>query len=75
MRLNRTKMIFSCGSFFPLERFYSLLSMLLLGNANMVMALAGNKADLLDARKVAPEVSTVIICLEFYMISSRNGCL
>ena len=26
------------------------------GNPNMVMALAGNKADLLDARKVSPEV-------------------
>lgn len=26
------------------------------GNPNMVMALAGNKADLLDARKVAAEV-------------------
>ncbi|KAG2242294.1 hypothetical protein Bca52824_095863, partial [Brassica carinata] len=25
------------------------------GNPNMVMALAGNKADLLDARKVSPE--------------------
>ncbi|XP_047258789.1 ras-related protein RABF2a isoform X1 [Capsicum annuum] len=27
------------------------------GNSNMVMALTGNKADLLDARKVAAEVS------------------
>ncbi|KAM7524667.1 hypothetical protein LguiA_014569 [Lonicera macranthoides] len=30
------------------------------GNTNMVMALAGNKADLLDARKVAVEVSSFI---------------
>lgn len=27
------------------------------GNPNMVMALAGNKSDLLDGRKVAAEVS------------------
>ena len=27
------------------------------GNPNMVMALAGNKADLLDAKKVAAEAS------------------
>ena len=30
---------------------------LCLGNPNMVMALAGNKADLLDAKKVAAEAS------------------
>lgn len=30
---------------------------LLIGNPNMVMALAGNKSDLLDARKVTAEVS------------------
>nr|GMD05424.1 glycosyltransferase family protein 64 C3 [Ipomoea batatas] len=32
------------------------------GNQNMVMALAGNKADLLDARKVEPEASIVVLC-------------
>lgn len=28
------------------------------GNPNMIMALAGNKSDMLDARKVAAEVNT-----------------
>ena len=31
------------------------------GNPNMVMALAGNKTDLEDKRKVTTEVSTVIV--------------
>lgn len=33
------------------------------GNPNMVMALAGNKTDLEDKRKVTTEVSTVFLLL------------
>ena len=33
------------------------------GNPNMVMALAGNKTDLEDQRKVTTEVSTVFLLL------------
>jgi len=33
------------------------------GNPNMVMALAGNKADLLDAKKVEAEASTLVLLL------------
>ncbi|KAJ0082108.1 hypothetical protein Patl1_11810 [Pistacia atlantica] len=39
------------------------------GNPNMVMALAGNKADLLDARKVTAEAST----LDAQVYAQENG--
>ncbi|KAJ0017010.1 hypothetical protein Pint_11622 [Pistacia integerrima] len=40
-----------------------------IGNPNMVMALAGNKADLLDARKVTAEAST----LDAQVYAQENG--
>lgn len=58
--------LFQCGAYisvlsmkhiacsYVLTLFYLTLAP---GNSNMVMALTGNKADLLDARKVAAEVS------------------
>ncbi|KAE8715068.1 Ras-related protein Rab-5A [Hibiscus syriacus] len=44
------------------------------GNPNMVMALAGNKADLLDARKVEPEASFQFFFLNglFFMETSAK---
>ena len=42
---------------------YFIFLLLLLGNPNMVTALAGNKADLLDARKVTAEASISISAL------------
>lgn len=42
---------------FEIIEFVSLLGILVAGNPNMVTALAGNKADLEDKRKVSAEVS------------------
>ncbi|KAK7850248.1 ras-related protein rabf2b [Quercus suber] len=43
------------------------------GNPNMVMALAGNKADLLDAKKVEAEASTLVLLLEAQAYAQEHG--
>ena len=44
------------------------------GNPNMVMALAGNKTDLEDKRKVTTEVSTVFLLLLLLLLLYFNFC-
>lgn len=50
------------------------------GNPNMVMALAGNKSDMLDARKVAPEASicplpfSLLYVSLIYKLSNSTAC-
>ncbi|KAJ6889156.1 ras-related protein RABF2a [Populus alba x Populus x berolinensis] len=43
------------------------------GNPNMVMALAGNKADLLDARKVTAEASSSFYVIEAQVYAQEYG--
>uniref|UniRef100_A0A6N2MJQ1 Uncharacterized protein n=1 Tax=Salix viminalis TaxID=40686 RepID=A0A6N2MJQ1_SALVM len=43
------------------------------GNPNMVMALAGNKADLLDARKVTAEASSSFYAIEAQVYAQEYG--
>jgi hypothetical protein len=54
-----------------LQKYFNLLGIyaemeLHVGNPNMVMALAGNKADLEDRRKVSADVSFYFIYLVVY---------
>lgn len=62
--------MWTCFSFIYLFILNSLLPSLLLslGNSNMVMALAGNKSDLVDARKVETEASTFNSILWVWML-------
>ncbi|KAH7679154.1 Small GTPase superfamily ARF/SAR type protein [Dioscorea alata] len=44
------------------------------GNANTIMALAGNKADMLEARKVTEEARSQNLCTREWLILHGNFC-